>query len=150
MTSRPDSPLTEQSFSSTSVADTLSIAADFARELKASDVVCLYGDLGAGKTHFVKGIARYLGLPEEQVQSPTFSLIHEYGGNPPLYHFDMYRLESLEQALEIGVEDYLYDAGICVVEWPERIESLLPSSYWMVQIKQLSPNARSIRIGRAS
>lgn len=147
--SAPSTPkIQQQPFESDSVEQTIDIATAFAAQLKAGDVVCLSGDLGAGKTHFVKGIARFVGVSQQKVQSPTFSLIHEYGGNPPLYHFDMYRLESTEQAMEIGVEDYLYDTGICVVEWPERIASIIPLPYWMVEITQKSPTKREILIRR--
>lgn len=90
------------------------------------DVVCLKGELGAGKTHLVKGMAQGFGLNANEVSSPTYTLIHEYSGDLPLYHFDCYRMESPAEALEIGAEEYFYGDGVCVIEWPERIEQLIP------------------------
>jgi tRNA threonylcarbamoyladenosine biosynthesis protein TsaE len=95
--------------------------------LRARDVLALCGDLGAGKTQFVKGLAAGLGYKSD-VTSPTFTLIHEYlGGRLPLYHFDFYRLESEGEALRLGVEEYLGGEGVCVVEWADKFPALLPS-----------------------
>lgn len=89
------------------------------------DVICLYGDLGAGKTALSKGIA--LGLEvTENVTSPTYTLINEYTGRLPFYHLDLYRLCSEEEAYELGLEEYLYGNGVTVLEWPSRIADLLP------------------------
>lgn len=131
---------------SQSVEETLSLASQFAGELKAGDVVALRGDLGAGKTQFVKGVARHFGIPEKMVTSPTFTLIHEYGGSLPLYHFDFYRLEHFEETLEIGVEEYFWGDGVCVVEWPEIVIPLLPDTYYNVNIKSTGSNSRWIEI----
>ena len=131
---------------SNSEEETLSLASWFAGELKAGDVVALWGDLGAGKTQFVKGIARQLSIPEESVTSPTFTLIHEYEGRLPLYHFDFYRLQQMEEALEIGVEEYFWGDGVCVVEWPEIVTPLLPDTYYNVNIKASGTNKRWIEI----
>ena len=125
---------------------TLSLASRFAGELKAGDVVALWGDLGAGKTQFVKGIARQLGIPEQSVTSPTFTLIHEYEGRLPLYHFDFYRLQQIEEALEIGVEEYFWGDGVCVVEWPDIITPLLPEAYYSVHIRAAGSDKRWIEI----
>lgn len=131
---------------SESEQETLSLASRFAGELKAGDVVALWGDLGAGKTQFVKGIARQLGIPAESVTSPTFTLIHEYEGRLPLYHFDFYRLQQIEEALEIGVEEYFWGEGVCVVEWPDIITPLLPDAYYSVDITAAGTNKRWIEI----
>lgn len=93
--------------------------------LKAGDFICLYGDLGAGKTHFAKGIAKGLGITEDIV-SPTFLLVQEYSGPIDLLHFDVYRIEEVEELLAIGYEDYLKRDAVILVEWANRIESLLP------------------------
>ncbi|TNE74346.1 tRNA (adenosine(37)-N6)-threonylcarbamoyltransferase complex ATPase subunit type 1 TsaE [bacterium] len=115
------------------------------QHLKSGDVVCLRGDLGAGKTHFVKGLIQAFGGNEVDVNSPTFTLIHEYRkANPPIYHFDCYRLKSEAEAIEIGIEDYLYGDGICCIEWPERIEGLLPSPRYEIEIKHKGENKREI------
>ena len=105
---------------------TIRLAKKFAQTVEPGDVVCLNGNLGAGKTHFVRGFVQGLGLPGDIVSSPTFTIINEYDGELPVYHFDCYRLERVEEALEIGVEEYLYGKGVCIVEWPDRIRDLLP------------------------
>ncbi len=114
--------------------------------LSPGDIVQLKGDLGAGKTHFVKGVARFFGVPEHEVQSPTFAIIHEHPGTTPLYHVDAYRLNRPEEALEFGIEEYLYGDGICLIEWPEKIASLLPETCWVVQISHADENRRQISI----
>ncbi len=129
-----------------SIEETLEAGERLAAGLQAGDVVLLKGDLGAGKTHFVKGVARYFGIPEEEVQSPTFSIIHEYPGKIPLYHVDAYRLNRPEEALEFGIEEYLYGDGICLIEWPERIEALLPESSRVVEITHIDEKKRQISI----
>ncbi|SMO61319.1 tRNA threonylcarbamoyladenosine biosynthesis protein TsaE [Gracilimonas mengyeensis] len=121
-------------------------ASEFGKQLKAGDVVCLTGDLGAGKTHFVKGVAEHFGIKPETVSSPTYTLIHEYSGALPVYHFDCYRLEHEEEALEIGAEEYFYGEGVCLVEWPERIESLIPEEAIWVKILHLKGHQRQIEI----
>lgn len=109
-------------------------------------MVALKGNLGAGKTQFVKGVGRYLGIEELQVTSPTFTLINEYGGEIPLYHFDCYRLESIEEALEIGMEEYFWGDGVCLIEWPDLVESLLPDSCYHVSIHAIDASRRRIEI----
>jgi tRNA threonylcarbamoyladenosine biosynthesis protein TsaE len=132
---------------SASVQQTLALGALFAASLNVGDVVLLRGDLGAGKTHFVKGIAEGLGGQASSVQSPTFTLVNEYPTSPILYHFDMYRLENEQQAFQIGFEEYLYGEGICVIEWPERVASLLPEYSIEIEIRMESALERSIKIG---
>jgi tRNA threonylcarbamoyladenosine biosynthesis protein TsaE len=100
--------------------ETMAIARRFAKEVKAGDVVCLTGDLGAGKTQFVRGFVQVFGLPADIVSSPTFTIINEYNGKLPVYHFDCYRLEHYSEALEIGAEEYFYGDGVCIVEWPDK------------------------------
>jgi tRNA threonylcarbamoyladenosine biosynthesis protein TsaE len=101
-------------------------------------ILALTGDLGAGKTHFVKGIARGLGYDGE-VTSPTFTLLHEYrGGRLPIYHLDLYRIEGAQEAIRFGIEDYLPSDGVTLIEWAERIESILPASteWWEIRIAE--------------
>lgn len=96
--------------------------------LRGGDVIALCGDLGAGKTHFVKGLAAALGHTGE-VTSPTFTLIHEYvGGRLPLYHFDFYRLDSEDETLRLGLDEYLLGDGVAVIEWADKFPALLPRS----------------------
>lgn len=132
---------------SKSVEETLQAGRIFAATLKQGDVVCLEGDLGAGKTHFVKGMASSFGIDEATVSSPTFTLINEYkGGTLPLYHFDAYRLKSEQEALEIGTEEYLYGDGVSVIEWPSKISGLLPEDAIRVEITHQGDNSRTIHI----
>jgi len=112
---------------SQSVDDTVAYGRAHAAALCRGDVLALCGDLGAGKTHFVKGLAATLGT-DAAVTSPTFTLIHEYlGGRLPLYHFDFYRLENEDEALKIGLDEYLDGDGVCVIEWADKFNTLLPA-----------------------
>lgn len=92
---------------------------------EAGDVICLNGDLGAGKTTLSKSIGRGLGV-EDYITSPTFTIINEYHGRLPLYHFDVYRLNHGEELFDLGVDDYFYGKGVCLVEWAENIQDYLP------------------------
>lgn len=127
-----------------SVAETLRIAEEFAATVKPGDVILLEGDLGAGKTHFVKGFVRGFGLSSDVVSSPTFTIINEYNGTLPVYHFDFYRIENIQESLEIGAEEYLYGTGVCIVEWPERVRDILPEDAQTVHIATIAPEKRKI------
>ena len=109
-----------------SVVETENIAEIFSRDIREGDIICLNGDLGAGKTHFVRGFVKGFGLVAEVVSSPTFTIINEYEGELPIYHFDCYRLEHFSEALEIGAEEYFYGNGVTIIEWPEKIQEILP------------------------
>ncbi len=134
--------------------DTLRIAGEFARRLSKGAVAILTGDLGAGKTVFARGVARALGIGDD-ITSPTFTLIHEYtipagGGTDAshLYHMDLYRLEDTSEMTAIGIEDYLYGDGICLVEWGERLGDLLPEDADVVHIRHDASAGRIISIER--
>jgi tRNA threonylcarbamoyladenosine biosynthesis protein TsaE len=129
------------------VASTRRVAATLARELKPGDVVALEGDLGAGKTAFVQGVAEALGV-EGSVTSPTFTLINEYRGPVMLYHMDLYRLGSEAEMEAIGIEDYLYGDGICLVEWAEKLGTLRPPGIIRVTIEHGGEDIRHITIER--
>ena len=134
-------------FKTHSVAETLNEAEIFTKNfLKPGCVLCLSGDLGSGKTHFVKGVARALNIHPGEVQSPTFTLINEYYGEIPLYHFDCYRLEHDHEFMEIGAEDYLYGQGISVIEWPEKVEHLLPDNAIWLYIESRGLNKRVFKV----
>jgi len=123
---------------------TRQVAAELASGLKAGNVVALVGDLGAGKTEFVKGVAAALGAPGV-VTSPTFTLIHEYlGGRLPLYHMDFYRLNSEDELDEIGFDDYLSRPGICAVEWANRFPERIPDTAIWVTLSIAENNERLI------
>ena len=126
--------------------ETIALGKKFAEDLGPGTVVCLEGPLGAGKTHFVKGMAQAFGIDRQEVHSPTFTLIHEYAGDLPLYHFDCYRMESPQEALEIGAEEYFYGDGICVIEWPERIASLIPPEAVWISIETPDKKTRKFVI----
>ena len=128
-----------------SEAETEALGERLAKCLHAGAVVALYGDLGAGKTAFVRGMARGLEL-EEAVSSPTFTIVNEYPGDPALFHFDMYRLKDAEELYAIGWEDYLDRGGICVTEWSERIEEALPEDAVRVHIERTGENERTVRV----
>lgn len=116
-----------------------------AGRLRPGDVVGLYGDLGAGKTCFVTGLAAGLGCLHA-VSSPTFTLVNEYPGPVPLYHFDLYRLDSPAELEDIGCDEYFYDQGVSVIEWAEKAGGLLPVDHWAVRLQITGERARNIII----
>ena len=129
-----------------SEAETEAAGAQFAATLPDGAVVALYGDLGAGKTAFVRGMARGLGI-EARVSSPTFTIVNEYLSRRELYHFDMYRLDSSEELFDIGWEDYLSRGGVCAVEWSERVSDAFEGDEIPVRICKISETGRRIEIG---
>jgi tRNA threonylcarbamoyladenosine biosynthesis protein TsaE len=122
-------------YESQSFGDTMKIGEELGAQAKAGDVYCLTGDLGAGKTVFSKGFGKGMGVAEEIV-SPTFTIINEYAGRLPLYHMDVYRLTSEEDAEDAGVPDCFYAGGVCLVEWGEKIRGLLPGDTCWINIKK--------------
>ena len=114
-----------------SVEETERLGADLAARLSAGAIVAFTGDLGAGKTAFVRGMARALGIPE-RVTSPTFTIVNDYEGEGrPLFHFDLYRLGSAGELFDIGWEDYLARGGVCAVEWSERAPEAMEDAVWV-------------------
>lgn len=106
--------------------ETVEFGMKLAEELKPQDVIALVGDLGTGKTTLTKAIAKGLGI-DEPITSPTFTIVKEYdSGRLPLYHFDVYRLEDGADAFEIGLEEYFYGKGVCIIEWADIIADVLP------------------------
>lgn len=119
-----------------SPAETEALGAALAEELKPGAVVAFTGDLGAGKTAFVRGMAQGLGI-SQRVTSPTFTIVNEYeGGRLPLFHFDMYRLDSADELFDIGWEDYLARGGVCAVEWSEKVSEALEPGAIRVDIRR--------------
>ena len=129
---------------SSSEAETRALGKQFGARLAMGDVVALVGDLGAGKTQFVKGVAEAFGISPEDVSSPTFTIAHEYGGHIPLYHLDLYRLSGPAELQQSGVEEYFDMDGICLVEWPERAEHLLPERVQIIRLTHLQDGNRRI------
>ena len=125
--------------------ETEALGAALAASLKPGDVVALYGELGSGKTHLVKGICAALGISTEAVSSPTFAIVHEYNQTSvPIFHIDAYRIETLDAFYELGYEDFFYSDGFCFVEWPERVEALLPEHTLRLSLTHLGGNRRRI------
>ncbi len=114
-------------------------------KFKNSNVIAFYGKMGVGKTTFIKAICSVLGV-EDEVNSPTFALINEYftTQQESIYHFDFYRINSVEEAFDFGYEDYFYSSNYCLVEWPELIENLLPEHHIKVQITENQDGTRTI------
>lgn len=120
--------------------DTLELAENIESEKFPGMVICLNGELGSGKTVFVKGFAKALGI-QETITSPTFSLVKEYlDGEMPLYHMDVYRIEDSKESF--GLSDYLNQDGVCIIEWPEMIEDQLPEERLEVKIKVIADDVR--------
>ena len=124
--------------------ETEAFACEYAKTLQAGDVVLLDGDMGAVKTVFSKGVARGLGI-EEEVTSPTYAYMNDYDGR--LFHYDCYRIESIEQAENLGLADYFDMGGICLIEWAKNIAALLPRKVKRVVIRKLGENEREIEYG---
>jgi tRNA threonylcarbamoyladenosine biosynthesis protein TsaE len=117
------------------------VAAEVVESLNGRTVVAFDAPMGAGKTTLIGRIARYLGS-EDDTTSPTFAIVNQYEGNRTIFHFDMYRIDRIEEALDFGTEEYLSSGELCLVEWPEKIEALLPDDTMVVKIEILSDNAR--------
>lgn len=122
--------------------ETRELARQVGKQANAGDIICLKGELGAGKTHFVKGFVTAFGIESEVVSSPTFSIINVYEGELSVYHFDCYRLKSTDEALEIGAEEYLYGDGVSIIEWPDRIEPILPNYVKWIGITPINSTTR--------
>ena len=132
-------------FITNSERETEELGRRFAEKLPDGTVVAMYGDLGAGKTAFVRGMARGLGL-DCRVSSPTFTIVNEYLGPRELIHFDMYRLSGADELFDIGWEDYLNRGAICAVEWSENVEDAFFGDEVRVTIEKLSDTGRKITI----
>jgi tRNA threonylcarbamoyladenosine biosynthesis protein TsaE len=132
---------------SASEEDTRALGRSIGRRLRVGDVVALYGTLGAGKSQFVKGVCEALGISSDLVHSPTFTLVNEYAGPVcTVYHFDAYRVEQVSEFFELGYETYFYGDGICLVEWPDRIEPLLPAGVVRIRFTHLSETSREVML----
>ncbi len=127
--------------------ETEALGAELAARLKPSDFVAMFGDLGAGKTAFVRGAVKHLA-PEAFVQSPTYTIVNEYPAEISVYHFDMYRIDDEDSLYSIGYYDYLENGSICFAEWCEKIIPYLPERFYAVEIRKSAenPDQRIIRI----
>ncbi len=134
-----------QTYLTNNEQETEELGARFAADLPGGTVVAMYGDLGAGKTAFVRGMARGMGL-SCRVSSPTFTIVNEYLGPRELIHFDMYRLSGADELFEIGWEDYLNRGAVCAVEWSEKVEDAFYGDEIRVTIEKLGDTQRKITI----
>ncbi len=137
-------------YTSNSVEETIKIAEEFAKQLKIGDTILYTGEMGAGKTHFTKGIAKHFGI-EKGVSSPTFALVNEYIGNEVnVFHFDLFRINTYDDLYAIGFFDYFDRDGILAVEWSENISNLSDylENVWLVDIAKTGEESREITIKR--
>jgi tRNA threonylcarbamoyladenosine biosynthesis protein TsaE len=134
-------------FETKSVSETIQIGKNIGSLLRPDDIVALVGELGAGKTQFIKGLAEGVGVEKPTyISSPSFTLINEYLGRVPFYHIDLFRLEQEKEAEELGLEDYFQAGGITAIEWADKIPSLLPEEILWIEIHYTGENTRSLEI----
>jgi len=132
-----------------SPAETTALGFCLGRALQAGDVVCVIGELGTGKTHFAKGIARGLGI-ERDVTSPSYTILQIYEGRIPLYHFDLYRMETADELFDIGFDEFIYGRGACIVEWADRFLAYMPQERLTVSLEYGRDAAeRSVKVEAA-
>ena len=122
-----------------SAEETFEFAKQYSETLQGGEVLCMYGDLGAGKTLFAQGLAAGLGI-DGYISSPTFTIVNEYEGRLPLYHFDVYRIADPDEMYETGFDDYISGNGLCLIEWAELIQDIIPLPYTKVTIVRDSHN----------
>ena len=132
-------------FISNSAAETEEIGRQFAKNLTTGSVLALTGELGSGKTQFVKGLVAGLGSTAA-ITSPTFTIVHEYpGGRLPVYHFDFFRLQDRQSITRLGLDDYFFGNGVCVIEWADRFPDLIPANARWISFELKSENERTIK-----
>lgn len=131
--------------------ETQSLGVKIGEKLRPGDVIALIGDLGTGKTCLTQGIARGVGIaPDEVVSSPSYILINEYNGNIPIYHIDLYRIETEAEIAELGLGEYVYGDGICIIEWADRMDEALPDNCITIHMTWIDEYTRSITIQHSS
>ena len=130
-----------------SAKETVQFGKRIGKILRSGDVVALVGELGAGKTHLIKGLAAGIGVARAgHIASPSFTLIHEYQGRIPFYHVDLYRLGTEEETEDLGIEEYLAKDGVTAIEWADKIPSLLPKESLWIALRYLDSRTRSIHL----
>jgi len=134
-----------------SLADLPRAAREFVETMDDSTVFAFYGDMGAGKTTFINALCKELGVTEDVANSPSFSIVNEYRSDTTaelIYHFDLYRLDNLDEALDLGIEDYFDSGALCLLEWPERIEDLLPDDTVRIKLFVNDDDSRTLQLSR--
>ena len=126
--------------------ETLRFGAKLAKQLRGGDIVLFFGDLGSGKTTLIKGIAEGLNIRRTKISSPTFVLMNIYQGKLPLFHFDLYRLEDVQGISSIGYDEFLYDDGVSVIEWADRLGAFTPEEFLKVDLRHKTLEERVIRL----
>ncbi|MEO0091852.1 MAG: tRNA (adenosine(37)-N6)-threonylcarbamoyltransferase complex ATPase subunit type 1 TsaE [candidate division WOR-3 bacterium] len=134
-------------FLTQSAEETIELGKKIGSKLKSGTIVGFYGELGSGKTTMIKGICLGLGVKEQDiVKSPSFVMISEYKGDCPIFHIDLYRIKDNAEIHSIGLDDYLYGNGICLIEWAEKVENELPENIIKIRLEVLEQNKRKIII----
>jgi len=129
---------------SSSLDDTRAFGKDFAKKIKPGSLVAFFGELGAGKTTLIKSIANHFGASQDDVNSPTYVYVQTYETTPKIHHFDLYRLKNKNDFISMGFEEYFEEESICLIEWPERISSLLPKNTIQVHLDVVDQKRRKI------
>jgi len=134
--------------------ETVRLGSEFAKKLRPGSVVALYGDLGAGKTQFVKGVCKLFNV-KEVVNSPTFTIVNEYHGTIPesteaigIFHIDLYRMKNMEEIFGIGFDEYLESGGICLIEWAEKLDGIIPEERYDIKLSVVDATTREITMAK--
>jgi len=131
-------------FNTKSPEETMRLGRKIGKLLKQGDVIALIGNLGAGKTVISKGLCSGLGVKEDYITSPTYTIINQYDGKIPVYHIDLYRLKNLDELYNLGWDEYIYGNGACIIEWADKAAEMLPEEYLMVNLEVTGTNKRQI------
>lgn len=134
-----------EKFVSKNESETVGMGREFAGRLGPGSFVALYGDLGAGKTQFVKGVCDAFNV-REVVNSPTFTIVNEYHGTLPVFHIDLYRMKNVEEIMGIGFDEYLEAGGVCLVEWAEKLNGIIPENRFDVEMTVVDDTTREISV----
>lgn len=146
MTSEPRPTHATWLYSAADERGTEQLGRALAETLEPGTVVALIGNLGAGKTRLVRGVAEAAGVAPDEINSPTFVLVHEYEGRWPIYHFDTYRLRDAQEFVDLGAEEYFSSAGVSFVEWADRVERVLPADHLRIEITTTGETGRAFRL----
>ena len=136
----------KKAFTTNSPEETMRLGRKIGKLLKQGDVIALIGNLGAGKTVIAGGLCCGLGVKEDYITSPTYTIINQYDGKIPVYHIDLYRLKNLDELYNLGWDEYIYGHGVCIIEWADRAAEMLSEEYLMVNIEVTGLDKRKISL----